>query len=116
VLPTVRREATTATASLAGVRVLVVDDQRDALDLLERLLARGEANVRRAQTVSEALDALATWRPDVVVSDIHMPDEDGYRQIHVARPVEPAELIAIIASLTGRLAFTSSDPHAKGRA
>ncbi|HEU4368965.1 MAG TPA: ATP-binding protein [Methylomirabilota bacterium] len=124
-------------ASLAGVRVLVIEDDHDTLELFAGLLRLGGAEVRGVQRSAEALDTLAGWRPDVIVSDIEMPDTDGYAfirrvralpaeqgggvpavaitahgslkdrldalaagfQMHVSKPVEPAELIAVVANV-----------------
>ena len=125
---------------IAGVRVLVVDDEPDARTLVRRLLEDCEAVVSTAESAAEALRRLEQDRPDVLVSDIGMPGEDGYSlirriralgpdrggntpavaltayaraedrvrsvlagfQMHVSKPVEPAELITMVASLAGR--------------
>jgi CheY-like chemotaxis protein len=122
---------------LSGARVLVVDDEPDARNLMRRLLEDCGAQVITAASVTEALGLVSSARPDVVVSDIGMPGEDGYELIrrlralapeaggatpavaltayarsedrtkaillgfqhHVAKPVEPLELIAMVASL-----------------
>ena len=63
---------------LSAVRVLVVDDDADARELLTVALERFGASVRAAASVDEAIGALAVFEPDVVVSDIGMPAEDGY--------------------------------------
>ena len=64
--------------TLAGVRVLIVDDEPDALDLLRRQLAGARAEVFAATGADEALDAMAAARPHVLVSDIGMPGHDGH--------------------------------------
>jgi PAS domain S-box-containing protein len=64
-------------ASLRGVRVLVVDDDPDSNAVVGALLAARGANVRTALAAAEALRIAEGWRPDVVVSDIAMPGEDG---------------------------------------
>jgi signal transduction histidine kinase/ActR/RegA family two-component response regulator len=125
---------------LSGVTVLVIDDQADARDLIQRVLAQCDAKVITASTAAEALTAVETERPDVLVSDIGMPDVDGYELlrriralghagggrlpaialtafarsedrtralragflVHVSKPVEPAELVATVASVVGR--------------
>jgi len=127
-------------ADIAGVKVLVVDDEPDARALLKRLLEDCNAIVTLASSVEEAIEMLKLDRPDVIASDIGMPSEDGYGlirrvralppeqggnipalaltayaraedrvkavmagfQYHVSKPVEPAELIAMVASLAGR--------------
>ncbi len=122
------------------MRVLVVDDEPDARSLLRRLLEDCHAVVRTSASARDALDQIAAEPPDVLVSDIGMPGEDGYSlirrvralgaerggnvpavaltayarsedrvrairagfQTHVVKPVEPAELITVVASLSGR--------------
>jgi PAS domain S-box-containing protein len=127
-------------AALAGLKVLVLDDEPDARGLVQALLERGRAVVTLASTASEALELIRLHGPDVVVSDIGMPEEDGYAfirklralpaseggrtpavaltayarsedrrralvagfQNHAAKPVEPQELVMVIANLSGR--------------
>jgi len=126
--------------NLSGVTVLVVDDEPDARVLLKRVLERRAARVMLAASAREALEMVHRQHPDVIVSDIAMPDLDGYElirlvrslpaedgggtpaialtafarsedrrramlagfQVHIAKPVESPELIATVASLTGR--------------
>jgi signal transduction histidine kinase/ActR/RegA family two-component response regulator len=126
---------------LGGVRVLVVDDEPDARDLLKRILSEFEADVETVSSASEALPLVERVHPDVLVSDIGMPEVDGYEliravrllpaddggqtpalaltafarsedrqrallagyQAHMAKPIEPSELITTIASLAGRI-------------
>jgi CheY-like chemotaxis protein/two-component sensor histidine kinase len=128
-------------APLDGVEVLVVDDEPDSRALLQRLLEDCEAKVTTASSAAEALRCVESDRPDVLVSDIGMPGEDGYsliRQVrampaehggatpaialtayaraedrvrvlragfqhHLSKPVEPAELIAVVVSLAQRI-------------
>ena len=130
-----------ADAALDGLLILVVDDDPDAGELVRRVLEARGAGVTVAASAEEALERLAATRPDLVISDIGMPGEDGYGfmrrmrqlpeeeggripaialtafagsvdrtrtllagfQMHLAKPTEPQELIAAIASLTGRL-------------
>ncbi|QDV38218.1 PAS domain S-box protein [Tautonia plasticadhaerens] len=135
--------------SLAGVRVLVLDDEPDARQIIRRVLSECEAEVALASSAAEALELVEGFRPDVIVSDIGMPDQDGYdfmRQVrekrnfrdlpaaaltafarpedrkqallagfqtHVAKPVDPAELVAVVASLAGRTG-TPRDSRAQG--
>jgi CheY-like chemotaxis protein/anti-sigma regulatory factor (Ser/Thr protein kinase) len=70
---------------LDGVRVLYVDDDRDARILGQRILADREAEVLLAASADEALRLLRTGRPDVLVSDIGLPDVDGYELIRRVR-------------------------------
>lgn len=123
--------------ALKGVRVLIVDDEPDSRDLLVAALEQCEAKVFAFASASEALEAVSQLKPDVLVSDIGMPLEDGYSlirkvrklsaaqggqipaialtayaraedrtraiasgfQIHIPKPVEPAELATMVASL-----------------
>jgi PAS domain S-box-containing protein len=140
--------------SLAGVRVLVVDDQEEARQLLTETLGECGAQVTAVSSGVEALAILADppggERPSILILDINMPGEDGYKalervraleaergvtqsdqipaialtalgrsedrlkalaagfRMHVAKPVEPAELAMVIASLADRLAVGNS--------
>jgi CheY-like chemotaxis protein len=123
-----------------GLRVLVVDDEADARELLTAALGQYGVEVRAAVSAAEGLAILKEWKPDVIISDIGLPDEDGYMfirrvraleqedggnipaaaltayarledrlralsagyQSHVPKPVDPAELAAVVASLAGR--------------
>jgi PAS domain S-box-containing protein len=76
---------------LDGLRVLLVDDQPDILDMLQEVLAPCGAVVRSCAGAREALGVLRAWRPDVLVSDIAMPDEDGYWLIRQLRALPPEE-------------------------
>ena len=125
---------------LSGVRVLVVDDEPDARILVKRVLETCGALVRTAGSGAEATALIAEEEPDVLVSDIGMPVENGYElirrvrqlapehggsipalaltayarsedrmkavragfQMHISKPVEPAELLTMVASLAGR--------------
>jgi signal transduction histidine kinase len=77
-------------AILEGVRVLVVDDESDARELLKLALVTRGAEVRVGASASDALDIMGQWRPDVFVNDIGMPDEDGYELMRKVRAL-PAE-------------------------
>lgn len=132
--------------SLQGIKTLIVDDEADAVSLLERILAGAGATVLKATSSAEGFEAFSTHRPDVLLSDIGMPGEDGYGlirrvrqlpieaggqtpavaltafarpedraramlagfQMHVSKPVEPAELVAVVANLAGRLGSPAS--------
>lgn len=80
-----------AGVKLGGIHVLVVDDEPDARALLKLLLENCEAVVTTAASASEALDALRRAKPDVVISDIGMPGEDGYALIRMLRALPPDE-------------------------
>lgn len=119
----------------------MVDDQADARDLIQRVLGDCGAIVHVAAGVEQALRLLMEHRPDVLVTDIGMPDADGFELlrrvralepeqggrvpaialtafarsedrtralragfvVHVSKPVDPAELIATVASVAGRV-------------
>jgi signal transduction histidine kinase/ActR/RegA family two-component response regulator len=77
--------AQAACPQIAGLRVLVVEDEADARDLLVVLLEECKVAVRAVGTAAEGLEALSKWQPDVIVSDIGMPIEDGYTFIQRVR-------------------------------
>jgi len=79
-----------APRALQGTQILVVDDDQDALDMLTRVLTEAGAAVRTAASATEALALLRWIRPDVLVSDLAMPDEDAYSLIRNLRAIERA--------------------------
>nr|MBA3766552.1 response regulator [Acidobacteriota bacterium] len=124
---------------LDGLRILVVDDDADTRELVAAVLLQCGAEVRCCGSAFEALAELRAWKPDLLVSDIGMPEVDGYSlikkvrqsdqpygripavaltayastedririlsagfQMHIAKPIEPQELLTIIANLAGR--------------
>jgi signal transduction histidine kinase/ActR/RegA family two-component response regulator len=125
---------------LEGLRILVVDDEADARELSIAILEQYGATALAVATAGDAIVALALEKPNVLVSDIGMPGEDGYAlirkiraldaeqggripavaltayaraddrtqailagfQMHVPKPVNPAELAAVVANLAGR--------------
>jgi signal transduction histidine kinase len=135
-------EGPAAGASLAGARVVVVDDDPTAVELVKEVLVQAGAEVVECRATDEALRAVEQRRPDALVSDIEMPGQDGYSlirklralspeqggktpavaltafgrpedrirsvqagfNIHLTKPVDPAELTAVVASLIGRAA------------
>lgn len=76
-------------AALARVRVLVVDDQEDARFLLTLVLENEGAEVKACGSAEEALKAVTDWKPDVIVSDLCMPEYDGYWLIESVRSLNP---------------------------
>jgi PAS domain S-box-containing protein len=91
--PTQRRVITTTErrpTSLSGYRVLVVDDECDARDLVGTLLREAGAAVETAASAAEGFDRLTTFRPHVLVSDVGMPDEDGHAFMRRIRALDPA--------------------------
>ncbi|WP_416674465.1 PAS domain S-box protein [Egbenema bharatensis] len=75
--------------NLAGVRVLAVDDEPDARELLTTLLTEYGANVLTVASAAEALSILQSFRPHVLISDIGMPSVDGYALIQKVRSLPP---------------------------
>jgi signal transduction histidine kinase len=75
--------------NLAGLKVLVVDDEADTLELIKVLLGQCGAAVTTASSAAEALEALEQMRPDVIISDIGMPTEDGFEFIRKVRLLPP---------------------------
>jgi PAS domain S-box-containing protein len=124
---------------LSGVTVMIVDDELDARELVRRVLEASRATVMMAESSEEAMELIQRDRPDVLLTDIGMPGEDGYRllervremdrnrgtempvaavtafarsedrrramvagfRMHLPKPVDAAELIAVVASLAG---------------
>lgn len=71
--------------SLSGINVLVVDDEPDARELIRKILTRCHADVTTAASATEGLELLETVVPDVIVSDIGMPEKNGYQFIREVR-------------------------------
>jgi signal transduction histidine kinase/DNA-binding response OmpR family regulator len=84
-----RTQATSV--DLAGLHVLVVDDEPDAREIIAQMLHRSGAKAALAGSVREALDALERMRVDVLVSDIAMPDRDGYELIRLVRDLPASQ-------------------------
>jgi CheY-like chemotaxis protein len=104
-----RPQAEPELRSLRGVRVLVVDDEADARELVRRVLEDCEANVATAASASEGLEMLSTFGPDVLVSDIGMPGNDGYEFIRQVRSLDCSSRREIpAAALT---AFARAEDH-----
>jgi signal transduction histidine kinase/ActR/RegA family two-component response regulator len=76
-------------SKLAGLRVLVVDDETDTCQLISHSITRRGAEVKTCGSAREALELLEQWRPDVLLSDIGMPGEDGYSLISKVRALPP---------------------------
>jgi signal transduction histidine kinase/ActR/RegA family two-component response regulator len=82
---------------LDGIRVLVVDDETDARDLFASILRAAGATVATAGSASEARACMAADRPQVLLSDIEMPGEDGYELVAQARAGSPPRALIAIA-------------------
>jgi CheY-like chemotaxis protein/anti-sigma regulatory factor (Ser/Thr protein kinase) len=83
--PWTSREAASTAVRLDGIRVLVIDDDEDARDLVSAILTGAGADVKTCRSGPEALELLPQWRPDLLLSDIEMPGEDGYALIRKVR-------------------------------
>ncbi len=95
-------ESTAPQTQLNGIHVLLVDDDEDTLELLTQALTQREVQVTAVSSASEALEAIKSFKPDVVVSDIAMPGEDGYQLIRKIRAMDfdhrkPLPAVAITA-------------------
>jgi len=99
--PSGERDGVLAPLGLSGLAVLVVDDDASTREVLTMMLATAGATVRGAGSVDDALRTIQWLRPDVVVSDISMPGEDGYALMRKLRAVErgrtPIPAIALTA-------------------
>src|SRR5205085_9568748 len=90
-----RAQASTPTAplqeapDLAGIKVLVVDDEPDTRDMLRTMIEQLGAQVKVCASSDEALQVFHEWLPDVIVSDIEMPGEDGYKLMRQIRELPP---------------------------
>lgn len=78
-------KAATFKKNLDGLRVLVVDDDTDSLEIVSTILQNCQSEVQTAVNAQEALDVLKRWEPDVLISDIQMPGVDGYELIRQIR-------------------------------
>ena len=96
---------------LDGIRVLLVEDEHDSREALTLLVSGAGAQVRSAGSVSAARAVLAEWLPDIVVSDIGLPQEDGYALLPTIRALEQTSgrLIPAIALS----AYVRSQDHAR---
>lgn len=97
--PRIQSEIQLTPNILAGVKVLVVDDSQDILFLLKLWLGKAGAEVKLAHTANEALNEIQKFKPDVFVSDIGMPDIDGYQLLSKIRelPDQHARNVPAIA-------------------
>ena len=133
--------ASVPSSSLDGLKVLIVDDELDARELIVVMLGHCGANMKAASSSMEAMEIIKGWRPDVLIADIGMPVEDGYGlikrlralpedrggdipalaltayartedrtralsagfQAHISKPVDRANLVAVVARLAARV-------------
>ncbi len=107
--------STNDSLGLKGHRVLIVDDEKDARDMLEIMLTQFGGEIRVSHSAQDALKVLEQWHPHVLISDIGMPEEDGYFLIRQIRALEfargggiPAIALTGYASSTERQKLLSS--------
>ena len=99
---------------LAGLRILVVDDEADSRSLLNAILTRSGSEVRCCGSAANAMEEFKDWNPAVLVSDIGMPGEDGYALIKKLRQQKAKRARGIPAiALT---AYASPDDRAQALA
>jgi signal transduction histidine kinase/ActR/RegA family two-component response regulator len=107
--PTADASNTDGDARLDGLRILAVDDQPDAIAAIQNLLQSQGAEVRTAASARSALAELDSWRPDVLVSDVGMPNEDGYfliRELRSRSRDQCGDIPAIALTAYGRVQDT----------
>ena len=90
VVPTPARAASARVAQLEGLKILIVDNDPDTLEMLEAVLEEQRADVRTASSAAEAFEILRSYEANVIVSDLAMPDQDGYAFIRALRAREGA--------------------------
>jgi CheY-like chemotaxis protein len=96
----ISNSVTNGQLSLNGLRILVVDDDRNSLEMLSELLSSYNAEVRTAESVATALLLYRSWAPELLLSDLGMPEQDGYdliRDIHAL----PYGLLRKAIAITG---------------
>lgn len=76
---------------ISGLKVLLIDNEPDALDLLESMLALYGANTIIATSAMEGFNLLGATQPDIIIADIGMPEKDGYQFIQEVRKLPPQE-------------------------
>jgi len=91
-------------AVLSGLKILVVDDHEDGREILAEMLSMCDAEVKVAASANEAIATIGEWRPQVIVSDISMPDVDGYAFMRQVRKIDTHRDIPAIAVTAHALA------------
>ncbi len=102
--------ASTRSLDLSGVRVLVIDDEADSLEFIAYVLEQAGASVITATTADEAFAALTQSQLNVILSDIGMPDMDGYRlmqQIRARSPEQGGTVLAFSEAMLPAIALTA---------
>ena len=98
---------------LEGLRILVVDDEADARELVRAILSGCGGEVNCCESAAEALDAIRDWKPDLLVSDIGMPNEDGYSLIKKVRKLRSKRSTLPAVALT---AYATKEDKARALA
>jgi signal transduction histidine kinase/ActR/RegA family two-component response regulator len=88
-IPRLKELGSDKKTELSGKKVLVIDDEADARELISRILTYCKARVITAATAREGLELLKREKPDVIISDVSMPDQDGYEFISEVRQLSP---------------------------
>ncbi|MGH9856478.1 MAG: response regulator [Acidobacteriota bacterium] len=83
--------------SLQGLKVLIVEDELLILELFEFTLKLQHAEVRTARNVNEAMKIVKSWSPEVIITDIGLPEEDGYSFIKTLRSQPETKTLPILA-------------------
>ena len=78
-------------SALIGLRVLVVDNQENMRFIVTSLLEDNGAKVKSCESAGQALNTFVRWKPDVIVSDIMMPEHDGYWLLERIRQLRPGQ-------------------------
>jgi PAS domain S-box-containing protein len=104
--------ARNADHSLSGIRVLVVDDHEDSRDFVRRVLEEREAEVITAASAADAFELIRTAPPDVLVSDLGMPDEDGFELVRRVRALSREQGGALPAAALSAFARTEDRERA----
>lgn len=105
----IKEHDTGVAARLDGIRILLVDDSRDSLQVISKILEQHGANVRTAPDAATALSQLAITDPHILISDVEMPDQDGLslmRQVRASATRQssiPAIALTAHASETAQL-------------
>lgn len=97
-----RKPASARTSALRGLRILVVEDEAEARELIEIVLTTNGATVCVAASAEDALSQLSAFRPDVLLSDIGMPGHDGYWLVERVRETNPDLPAVALTAFTRR--------------
>jgi PAS domain S-box-containing protein len=88
---------------LVGLKILIVDDDRDTCDMVQFILSECGAIVQTASSAEAALRLFDSWHPDILISDIGMPDRNGYDLIRVIRDERKSRIPAVALTAMARI-------------